>query len=109
MVIATTGTHPQMETKLVKRIFALLGALSLCGCANSPIATSHARLAYDQSVTDYRACLSANQTNVRACDGKRLLMETDERSYNNHTAEISRLSAGSGTTCTTIGNTTNCY
>jgi hypothetical protein len=92
----------------------VVGVITLCaalaGCAGSPVAvTRDARLNYEKSVADYRACLVANQANVRACDGKRLIMETDERAFNNHSADLGRMMGGSGTTCTTIGNTTNCY
>jgi hypothetical protein len=51
-------------------VIALIVVLALGGCAGSPIANeSKARQSYEQSVADYRACLGANETNVRAVMG----------------------------------------
>jgi hypothetical protein len=44
-----------------------------CGAAQHLDAQAH----YQQSLADYRACLSTNSANPQACEGKRLLMETD--------------------------------
>ena len=65
----------------MKNRFALLAAACLLsGCAGSPIAMERdARLNYEKSVTNYRACLAANQSNVHACEAQRLIMDTDER------------------------------
>jgi hypothetical protein len=64
----------------------------LAGCGI--VAKIDARTQYQKTVADYRACLDANPNDPRACDGKRLSMEAEERAYNN-------LSAG-----TQGGNTT---
>ena len=37
---------------------------------------------YVQSLNDYRARLAANGANTQACEGKRVLMETDEHVLN---------------------------
>ena len=65
------------------------------GCAGWPSATSpgtasdgsntqaysavqETRQHYAQSIADYRACLTANQTGTQACEAKRLVMEKNE-------------------------------
>ena len=81
----------------MKNRFALLAAACLLsGCAGSPIAIERdARLNYEKSVTNYRACLAANQSNVHACEAQRLIMDTDERAFNNLSADVNtKLSAG---------------
>jgi len=61
-------------------------ALSLAGCGLA--AKVDARQNYQKSLADYRACLEANSANVSACEGKRLIMETDERAFNNMAAGV---------------------
>jgi glutamine synthetase len=53
--------------------------LGACGIARQVDAQNH----YQQSLADYRACLAANNANPQACEGKRLLMETDEHALDN--------------------------
>jgi hypothetical protein len=61
----------------------------LCGCAGSPIANEvQARQNYEHSTADYRACLAANTASPQACDGKRLIMETDERHWQNLSTDL---------------------
>jgi hypothetical protein len=62
------------------------------GCATTPPGTtsggsseaypavqeSQSRQLYAQSIADYRECLSANQTDTRGCEAKRLVMEKNE-------------------------------
>lgn len=68
-------------------IFA--AACLLSGCAGSPIAAERdARVNYEKSVADYRNCLAANPSNVKACEAQRLTMETDERAFNNISASV---------------------
>jgi hypothetical protein len=70
------------------RIFVALCALGLAGCGIA--AKVGARANYQKSVEDYRACLDANANNLRACDGKRLAMEAEERVYNNMSAGVTQ-------------------
>ena len=64
-------------------------ACLLSGCAGGPIAAERdARLNYEKSVADYRNCLAANPSNVKACEAQRLTMETDERAFNSLSASV---------------------
>lgn len=69
----------------MKSAFAILAApLALCACASTPWgranqAQAQAQAAYEQSVADYRSCLSANSKNTAVCDAKRASMEAQER------------------------------
>ena len=62
----------------------VLCTLMLGGC--SIAAKIDARTEYQKSVADYRACLDAHPWELKACDGKRLAMEAEERAYNNLSA-----------------------
>jgi ABC-type uncharacterized transport system auxiliary subunit len=62
-------------------IAALALALMLAGCALEQ--ARQARGSYDQSVADYRQCLTDNPNNVKACDSKRLIMESEESHWAN--------------------------
>ena len=62
-------------------IAACILALTLAGCALAQV--RQAQGSYDQSVADYRQCLTDNPNNVKACDGKRLIMETEESHWSN--------------------------
>lgn len=42
-----------------------------------------ARQQYEESATGYRSCLAANPSNIKACEGPRLMAEADERAFNN--------------------------
>ena len=58
-------------------------AVGLPGCGvQRMVSANDARQRYEQSSSAYRACLTENPVNVHACDGKRLIMDTDEREYN---------------------------
>lgn len=66
-----------------------VGASLLSGCAGSPIAAANnARTNYEKSVADYRSCLTSNSSNPNACEAKRQIMETDERAFNNLSADV---------------------
>jgi hypothetical protein len=66
-----------------------LAAVSLSGCAGSPVAIQReAQAQYAKSVANYRTCLIENSSNVKACEGLRLVMETDERAFNNMSASL---------------------
>jgi len=80
-------------------------SIVLAGCPGSPIAMQKdARIRYEQSVEDYRACLSANGTNVAACENKRLIMETDEHALSTISASLpGSMSSSSSSTVTIQG------
>ena len=59
---------------LGERILVALCTLALAGC--------------QKTVADYRACLDAHPWELKACDGKRLAMEAEERAYNNLSAGV---------------------
>lgn len=65
---------------------AMAAALSLAGCGIT--AKVDARNEYQASSERYKACLAANPTDARPCDGFRLAMEADERKYTNFSAGI---------------------
>ena len=81
------------------RVAAILIVPLVFGCARSPTAASlgtasgesnpqayraaqeiQSQQRYAQSISDYRACLTTNQTDMQACEAKRLVMETKETS-----------------------------
>jgi len=63
---------------------SLLCTLSVAGCGvQRAFSANDARQRYEQSAAGYRDCLTENSSNVRACEAKRLVMETDERQYHN--------------------------
>ena len=82
--------------KTIMCVGLLAAACLLSGCAGSPIAAANnARSNYEKSVGDYRNCLAANTSNVNACQAQRLTMESEERAYNNLTADVNtKLSRG---------------
>lgn len=69
------------------RLFGFVGLLGLAGCGGL-MAKVDARSNYQQSLADYKACLNANPSAPQACEGKRLIMEADERAFNNMSAGI---------------------
>jgi hypothetical protein len=46
--------------------------------AYSAVQETQSRQRYAQSIADYRACLTANQTGTQACEAKRLVVEKYE-------------------------------
>jgi uncharacterized protein YceK len=70
----------------MKRILVALCTLALVGCGI--VAKIDARTEYQKTVADYRACLDAHPWELKACDGKRLAMEAEERAYNNLSAGV---------------------
>jgi hypothetical protein len=75
----------------------LVGSI-LSGCAGSAIGGARtARVNYEKSVEDYRACLAANSSNVKACEAQRVMMETDERAFNNMSDSLNGLMGGNVT------------
>ena len=70
----------------MKRILVALCTLALAG--SGIVAKIDARTEYQKTVADYRACLDAHPWELKACDGKRLAMEAEERAYNNLSAGV---------------------
>jgi hypothetical protein len=64
----------------------MVATLALGGCGIA--AKVDARNEYQVSSERYKACLAANPTDARLCDGFRLAMEADERKYTNFSAGI---------------------
>jgi hypothetical protein len=63
---------------------ALCSALGGCGIA----ARVDSRNEYQASAANYKACLSANPSAPKSCESFRLIMETDERKYNDLSAGL---------------------
>jgi hypothetical protein len=65
-------------------VVALCAVLGGCGLA----ARVDSRNDYQASAANYKACLSANPSAPQNCESLRLIMETDERKYNNLSAGL---------------------
>lgn len=65
----------------MKRAVLIVILPMLGGCALADRVQSQAD--YRESSAQYRACLSANQTNPSACESLRLIVEADERRFTN--------------------------
>jgi hypothetical protein len=71
-----------VRTKLLAAM-TLAGCVLLGGCAGSPMARQREALEhFNQSSAEYRNCLTANESNPSACEGKRLIKEADEKTLN---------------------------
>jgi hypothetical protein len=89
-----------MKTRFAITVAMLAALLSACQTDNSETASKNslrqaagilspnqailnaqedARRDYDKSVTEYRTCLAANQSNARACEGQKNIMDANER------------------------------
>jgi hypothetical protein len=72
---------------MVKRwvAFSCFGFVAIClvGCGPA----REARLEYQNSAENYKACVAAKGPS--ACETERVLMETDERKFNNIGAAVS--------------------
>jgi hypothetical protein len=71
-----------MSTKKIQNLCGIAAAAALCAISLGGCGLMQARDRYVQSLNDYRACLAANGANTQACEGKRVLMETDEHVLN---------------------------
>jgi hypothetical protein len=84
------GVRPMFANALRSAATVLIVPL-VFGCAGWPSATSpgtasggssptvqETQQRYAQSIADYRACLTANQTGTQGCEAKRLVMEKNE-------------------------------
>jgi len=70
----------------MKPALVALCTLALSGC--SIVAKIDARTEYQKTVSDYRACLDGHPWELKACEGKRLAMEAEERANNNLSAGV---------------------
>lgn len=61
-----------------KMIVFIFAAVLLGGCQ-----VKEARLEYQQSAANYKQCLLDNPSAIQKCEALRLVMETDEKKYNN--------------------------
>ena len=74
---------------LIARIFVLICALALAGCAAAKVdPRAYAHTEYKSADDEYRACINDNLKNVEKCEGKRIQMEANERAYNDMVAGI---------------------
>ena len=73
--------------------FALTAACVLnvagCGTATSVDATNLDAQNYQSSAADYRKCLAAYPNDPKVCEGRRLIMETNQRTLNMMTTPVS--------------------
>jgi hypothetical protein len=71
------------------RIFVVVCALALAGCGAAKVDPRvDARAEYQKSLDEYQACINMSFKNVQKCEGKRVLMESNWRTYNNVAAGI---------------------
>jgi hypothetical protein len=73
-----------MGAKAIIAIGLIFFPLSGCGIA----ARVDARNEYQTSTANYKACLAANPAAPQNCESLRLVMEIDERKYNNLSAGL---------------------
>ena len=62
------------NAQIIAAAFCALG-LASCGVT----AKVDVREQYQKSLADYRSCLAGDEANVSVCDGKRLIVDADER------------------------------
>ena len=60
-----------------------------CGTATSVDATNLDAQNYQSSAADYRKCLAAYPNDPKVCEGRRLIMETNQRALNMVTTPVS--------------------
>jgi hypothetical protein len=60
-----------------------------CGTATSVDATNLDAQNYQSSAADYRNCLAAYPKDPKVCEGRRLIMETNQRALNMMTTPVS--------------------
>jgi len=60
-----------------------------CGTATSVDATNLDAQNYQSSAADYRKCLAAYPNDPKVCEGRRLIMETNQRALNMMTTPVS--------------------
>lgn len=117
----------------MKAALVIAALLALAGCANSPSAgdssqqpniftrmgaamgntyaqsqvanaeASKSQAAYEQSVADYRACLTANPNHPAACESKREAMDAQEHLW----TDLRCSTYGGGPMCNTVSANVN--
>jgi hypothetical protein len=60
-----------------------------CGTATSVDATNLDAQNYQSSAADYRKCVAAYPNDPKVCEGRRLIMETNQRALNMMTTPVS--------------------
>ena len=60
-----------------------------CGTATSVDATNLDAQNYQSSAADYRKCLAAYPNDPKVCEGRRLIMKTNQRTLNMMTTPVS--------------------
>jgi hypothetical protein len=68
----------------MRHLVIVVSFLMLSGCGI--VARNDARIEYQGSAANYKACLVSNPAAPQNCEGLRLAMETDERKFNNVSA-----------------------
>ena len=70
------------------RTFVVLSALAAPGCGTTGTTAKVDALPSElqKSIAEYRACVDANGTRVKACEAQRLAMEAEERAYFNRSS-----------------------
>jgi hypothetical protein len=77
---------PTMPVLSAMRFAATAGCvLGVGGCGTAvKVDAGQVRLDYQSSVADYRKCLAGFPNNPKACEGRRLIVETNERHIQQH-------------------------
>src|SRR5436190_18094326 len=78
------ATFSPLGFKQMRSFVAVFSLVMLSGCGI--VARNDARIEYQGSAANYKACLAANPATPQNCEGLRLVMETDERKFNNVSA-----------------------
>jgi hypothetical protein len=69
--------------------------LGVGGCGTAvKLDAGQVALDYQSSVADYRKCLAAFPNNPKACEGRRLIVETNERNQNHGAVAVSDTTTG---------------
>ena len=90
-------------------------ALTKTGEFFGALGESSDRRKYDLSVADYQKCLGANPSNVSACDGQRIIMESNAKiaAAAVTPGQSNNVNNRSSVNCTTSGpywmRSTDCY
>lgn len=64
-----------------------------CGTATSVDATNLEAQNYQSSAADYRKCVAAYPNDPKVCEGRRLIMETNQRALNMMTTPVNDTTA----------------
>jgi hypothetical protein len=78
MTICKRGTMPVLSAMRFAATAVCVLGVGGCGTA-AKVDAGQVGLDYQSSVADYRKCLAAFPNNPKACEAKRLIVETNER------------------------------